>query len=143
MIIQNFRKTVFYKGIGRFSGETFMGEFTFKVSLNPLEVIATDRYYRELLGGNPLSATNSAQEMAFALSQLKYRIDKAPSWWEDVFNPNSNFFDYAIIVEVLNLSYEAEQEFKAKTEENLNKAKERIEKVLKNKKSEEETVQDE
>jgi hypothetical protein len=136
MRIEDFKAYYSYSGVGKSSGQTYMGDFIFKVGLNPLEVIESDRYYRELLGGNPLVATSAAQEMAFALAQLKYRVIKAPAWWSEVFDSQSNFFDYGILIEVLNKAIEAERQFQDETQERLNQAQERISKMIRSKKKE-------
>lgn len=143
MRIEDFKAYYHHSSVGNTSGETYMGDFIFRVGLNPMMVIESDRYYRELLGGNPLVATTAAQEMAFAVSQLKYRVIKAPAWWESVFDPESNFFDYGLLIEVLNKAIEAENSFKEQTQERLKQTQERVSKMIRTKAVKQEEVDNE
>jgi len=39
-----------FDGIGKNSGESFSGDFTVKCYLSPLEILKSDRVYRDLMG---------------------------------------------------------------------------------------------
>lgn len=68
----------------RYNGEInglYTGQFVFKCFLNPTEKLAAGRDYRELLGPNAVMALKHEDNLAFSLSQLKYRIISAPPFW--------------------------------------------------------------
>jgi hypothetical protein len=62
---------------------TYLGTFTFRTSISPIQEIEADRNYRELMGVNPDSSSVRIQNLAFALTQLKQRIISAPPFWAD------------------------------------------------------------
>lgn len=109
-------------------GATYAGTFVFKCYLNPLDSLAAGRLYRELLGQNGHEAGDQERFLAFALSQCKYRITKAPPFWKssnsvvdggDVPDLNliSLILDKAISSEVL-----YKEQLKKRKEEALDKA---------------------
>jgi|ERR1700677_1360796 len=69
---------------GSVSG-TYTGTFTFRCFLTPLQRIAIGREQRALLGESRAFIDTPDYEMeaflAYALTQLKYRIIKAPPFW--------------------------------------------------------------
>lgn len=60
---------------------TYIGTFRFKGFLTPTQQIAANRDYRELLGANPTMVPEHESFLAYALTQLKYRIVSAPPFW--------------------------------------------------------------
>lgn len=60
---------------------TYMGTFRFKCFLLPTERIAAGREYRELLGSNATLVNGHEDNLAYCLTQLKYRIISAPPFW--------------------------------------------------------------
>lgn len=59
----------------------YAGSFRFKCYLSPLQQIAANREYREIMGPNPTFASEHESFLAYALTQLKYRIVSAPPFW--------------------------------------------------------------
>ena len=58
-----------FSGIGKYSGESFSGDFTVRCYLSPMEVIKADKLYRDLMGAvNPHIASSEAHNYSFALS---------------------------------------------------------------------------
>lgn len=68
-----------------FLSGTYTGTFTFRCFLTPLQKIAAGREQRELLGESRTWIETPEYErdnfLAYALTQLKYRILSAPPWW--------------------------------------------------------------
>lgn len=60
---------------------TYIGMFRFKGFLTPTQQIAANRDYRELLGANPTMVPEHESFLAYALTQLKYRIVSSPPFW--------------------------------------------------------------
>lgn len=60
---------------------TYIGTFRFKGFLTPTQQIAANREYRELLGSNPTMVPEHESFLAYALTQLKYRIVSSPPFW--------------------------------------------------------------
>lgn len=80
LIIENNTATWDMRIEGDIAG-TYAGAFRFKCYLSPLQQIAANREYRELLGPNPTFASEHESFLAYALTQLKYRIITAPPFW--------------------------------------------------------------
>lgn len=94
---------------------TYAGAFRFKCYLSPLQQIAADREKRELLGSQPLYASEHESFLAYALTQLKYRIISAPPFWASA-NPATLAGDIAdenIIAAVLDAALGAEIKYKS------------------------------
>lgn len=115
-------------------GGSYKGVFEFRCFLNPIQYIAADREYRDLLGKNPALSDPHADSLAYALIQLKYRIIKAPPFWhsDDSVIPGGAIPDRDIISLILAAATEAEVKFRKslldKQEESVNKLKAIIEK---------------
>lgn len=116
---------------------TYIGSFRFKCYLTPTEKLAAGREYRELLGSNASLAFKNEDNLAFSLSQLKYRILSAPPFWSSAVGINGlagDLPDENIIDEVLEAAVAAELKFTAelqkKKEEAIKKTKEAAEKIL-------------
>jgi hypothetical protein len=59
----------------------YTGLFKFRCALTPLQQIAANREYRELLGENITFAEEHVTFVTYALTQLKQRIVEAPPFW--------------------------------------------------------------
>lgn len=120
--------------VGKQSGETFQGTFKVKCFLTPLDVIKADRLYRELLGNiTPHLATTEAQNMCFALSQLKYRVVKSPSGWKNE-EIDGGHLDMNIVIDVLNNAIKAQEMYQSKSKERLKKLQKQLTKDIKDEK---------
>ena len=117
---------------------TYFGVFKFKCYLTPMERIAAGREYRELLGGNPTLAMKLEDDLAFNLSQLKYRIISAPPFWN-----NGEIPDHEVIDKITDAAMSAELKYRALLEQNrtevLKKAKASAEALLERKEGKGET----
>jgi len=113
-------------------GGTYMGTFTFRCVLSPLQIIEADRDYRDLLGPNPAMVDPVAENLAYALSQLKQRVIKSPPFWTEqaarfggAHIKDTNVLDY-----VLKASFESEIKYREELKENHRKATERLRRAL-------------
>jgi len=106
---------------------TYRGTFKFKCYLTPTETLAAGRAYRELLGANPAFAPDHESFLAYALTQLKYRVLEAPPFWttskEGPFN--GDLADENVISEVLLAATDAEIKYKAQLNQRKKDALER------------------
>lgn len=94
---------------------TYVGAFKFKCYLTPLQQIAANREYRELMGPNPTYASEHESFLAYSLTQLKHRIISAPPFWASQ-NPASFAGDIAdenIISAVLDAALSSELKYKS------------------------------
>jgi hypothetical protein len=106
---------------------TYVGAFRFKCYLSPLQQIAADRERRELLGPQPFAASEHESFLAYALTQLKYRIISAPPFWASQ-NPAELAGDIAdenIIGAVLDAALGAEMKYKSQLKQKKLEAIER------------------
>jgi len=131
--------------------ETYMGNFKVKCFLHPLEIIRADRIYRELIGPiNSMMAGDTAQNYAFAISQLSVRLIDYPDFFK---NPNApdllgSHMPEKVLIGVLNNSIDAETEFRAQQKKTFENTQKRLlakykQKKIKKQVSEEETSEDE
>jgi hypothetical protein len=103
---------------GEFGG-TYSGTFKFRVFLSPTQQLQAGREYREFLGQYSSLATTLELNLAFALTQLKYRILSAPPFWTSTFQDSGmdgNIKDYNIIYDVLDAATRAQEMFKKSVE---------------------------
>jgi hypothetical protein len=117
---------------------SYMGLFKFRCYLNPLQQIAANREYREMLGTNPSFASEHESFLAYALTQLKYRIISAPPFWASA-NPSSlggDIADENIISAVLDAALTSEIKFKSQLKkrkgEALRQSKEALRQSMEN-----------
>ena len=115
---------------------TYRGAFRFKCYLSPLQQIAADRERRELLGANPFSAGEHESFLAYALTQLKYRIVSAPPFWASS-NPATLAGDIAdenVIAAVLDAALGSEMKYKTQLKKKkldaIARAKPAVEKMM-------------
>lgn len=126
------------KETGSLSKDSYMGTFTVKCLLSPMEEIAADKRYRDLLGNNSHLATQNVREKAFALAQLEQRVTEMPPFWENDTIPGGHVRDQNIILLVLDKAIEAQEQFIADKEEELKERQARLTKNIKKKKIEKE-----
>jgi len=121
-----------FDGIGKNSGESFSGDFTVKCYLNPIEVLKSDRLYRDLMGAtSPHLASSEAQNFAFALSQLKFRMVKSPAGWKNT-EIDGGHLDDNIVVGVLNKAIEAQMLYKERSVERMKGLQTKLTEQIKN-----------
>ena len=107
---------------GETTQETYLGTFKVKCILDPMDFIDSDKLYRQLLGDtHPENAHEHTLNIAFALSQLKYRILECPPFWENKRLGGSHIKDKDVIIGILNKATEAEQIYRQKMAEEAEK----------------------
>lgn len=109
-------------------GGKYMGKFKFRCFLTPIQRISANRDYRELLGANPTLVTEDEDRLAYALTQLKYRIISFPPFWDTETMPG-DIPDHNIIQLVLEASVLSESKFRKQLEEKKKQALGRAQKV--------------
>lgn len=129
---------------------TYIGVFKFKCYLDPMEQIKANREYREMLGLNPLTAPEHESWLAYALTQLKYRVVSAPPFWTstlDVSGVPGNIPDENILGEVLSAATDAEVKYRNQLKKRklsaLDRAKKAAERLLQDQVSEDKEGEDE
>lgn len=98
-------------------GGSYTGTFQFRTFLDPLKTLQAGREYRELLGSLAIQATDSEGHLAFALTQLKHRVIKAPPFWTTTLQESGiegNVGDLNIISLVLDAAIRSETLYKEK-----------------------------
>lgn len=122
---------------GQING-TYNGTFIFRCWLDPVRQLQAGREYREFLGQNAGMATETEANLAFALSQIKQRVIKAPPFWTSTAQESGiagNIGDFNIIAAVLDAAIRAEQIYKNKMQKErdllLKKSIEKSEAILK------------
>jgi len=105
----------------------YVGTFVFRAYLTPLEYVACDREYRDLIGKIQTQVDPLADFLAFALVQLKYRIVSAPAFWFDKEVMGGGSVPDRIVLEtLLEASSAVERKYK---EDILEKHSEAIDKI--------------
>ena len=113
-------------------GGTYTGVFVFRTFLDPLRQIQAGKEYRALLGDLAINAGDAESNLAFALTQLKHRIIKAPPFWESTLQDSGiagNVGDLNIIAAVLDAAIRSENLFKEKIQKERDAILERSIKV--------------
>src|ERR1035441_601612 len=96
----------------------YIGAFKFRCFLTPTQRIAANREYRELLGGNPTLTPEHEDSLAYALTQLKYRVISYPPFWEGEDKPIlGDIADTNIISLVLDAAVAAEMKYRKQLDE--------------------------
>lgn len=104
--------------VGAING-TYAGQFVFRCVLTPSQKIAANRDYREMLGVNPTLADEHVSFMAYALTQLRYRIISSPPFWtatQQINGIDGDIVDEDIISEVLDAAVHAQLKYKNQLE---------------------------
>lgn len=123
---------------GRHSKASYMGTFRVKCLLSPLEEIAADKRYRDLLGENSHLAQEHVRRQAFALAQLEQRVIEMPPFWENDTINGGHIEDDNVLLEVLDLAVEAQAKYIAAKAKELSDRKKNLTKKIKKKKIEKE-----
>lgn len=121
---------------GSLSKSTYMGQFTVKCLLSPIEEISADKRYRELLGENPHLAQENVRQKAFALAQLEQRISEMPPFFENDYIPGGHIKDHNVLLEILDFAIEAQETYIKQKEAELKERQARLTKAIKKKKIE-------
>ncbi len=129
--------------VGKHSKDSYMGTFKVKCLLSPLEEIAADKRYRDLLGANSHLAQEHIRQQAFALAQLEQRVIEMPPFWENDSLPGGHIKDTNVLLHVLDLAVEAQEKYINIKEEELKERQKRLTKAIKKKKIEKEPEIDE
>ena len=117
---------------------TYSGAFKFRCFLTPTQRLAAGREHRELLGNQPSLATMHDYNLAFSLSQLKYRVISGPPFWASTVQlsgvsgdvPDENVIDAVLEAAVASeLKYKAQ--LKKKKADAIERAKKAAESLLK------------
>lgn len=122
-------------------GGTYMGTFKFRCVLSPLQIIDADRDYRDLIGNQPSLVSETADNLAFSLSQLKQRVIVSPSFWTENSGrfPGGGVKDFEIISKVLEAAFLAENKYRRLLQEKHETAIKRLQSAIERKKELEET----
>lgn len=110
------------------SKTTLKGMFKVKCILSPLQYIQSDSLFRELLGKtNPQLANDYVSNLCYALSQLKYRIIEAPSWFSGSESEiKGSDIEDNILLYVLDKAVEAEDMYRNIMEKNYEDARKSV-----------------
>jgi len=106
----------------------YFGNFKIKCLLNANEYVKANKEFSDQMGLN--GSINEAEEISFALIQLRHRLLETPPFWKSengVIN-GGDLEDYNVITHIFNTCMEAEKQYKEMMEENYNKTKEKVEK---------------
>jgi len=100
-------------------GGLYVGAFRFHCSLTPLQYLEADRDYRNLLGENASLATTHADNIAYALAQLKQRVLEAPPFWNSAGGRfgGGHIKDHDLIDLLLEAAVQAEMNYRKALEE--------------------------
>lgn len=111
--IENDVATWDISAVGNIKG-TYLGTFKFRCFLTPLQQIAAGREERALVGENIAFAPEHERFMAYALTQLKYRILSAPPFWASATSGSiaGDIPDTEIVSLVLGSAIDAEVKYK-------------------------------
>jgi hypothetical protein len=102
---------------GSTTSTTYSGTFQFRCILDPIRTLQAGREYRELLGKNAILAEDNDVDLAWALTQLKHKVVKAPPFWSSTLQDSDfagNLPDLNIIAMAMEASSVAEQIYKEK-----------------------------
>jgi hypothetical protein len=129
-------------------GGTYAGDFVFRCILTPSQQIAANRDYREMLGANPTLAPEHESFLAYALTQLKYRVVSAPPFWESTRQANGiagDIPDQDVIEAVLDAAVHAQLKYRyelnQKKLELIERAKAAAERIINGRKDEEDDLE--
>ena len=124
--------------VGRLTKDSYMGTFKVKCLISPLEEIAADKRYRDLLGDNSHLAQEHIRQQAFALAQLEQRIIEMPPFWENDTLGGGHIKDTNVVLHVLDQAIEAQEKYVGIKEKELKERQKRLTKAIKSKKIEKE-----
>jgi hypothetical protein len=108
----------------------YTGLFKFRCYLTPLQQIAANREYRELLGQNITMADEHITFVTYCLTQLKQRIIEAPPFWNSTTSGFAgDIEDDNIVAQVLEAAIQSELKYKKVLEQRRIEAVERAKKA--------------
>jgi len=119
--------------IGERTNSTYMGNFRVKCILSPLEEIKADRMYRELVGVNPHLASEHVSQMAYALSQLNFRVLESPPFWNQGEIPGGHIEDKNVILDIFDKTVEAQVTYIEQKGNELVEKQKRLAEMIKSK----------
>lgn len=107
--------------------ETYIGQFKVKCFKTPLDTIKADRFYRELIGSvSPTMASITAQNMAFAISELSVRTLEAPNWFNLKSEVPGSQLSEKVLTEILSKAIEAEEEYRKQQKDKFEAIQKRL-----------------
>lgn len=124
--------------VGKLTKNSYMGTFKVKCLLSPLEEIAADKRYRDLLGDNSHLAQEHIRQQAFALAQLEQRVIEMPPFWENDLLPGGHVKDTNVVLHLLDMAIEAQEKYINIKEKEHKERQKRLTKNIKLKKIEKE-----
>ncbi len=109
------------------SYETYIGVFRTKCFLTPIDIIKADKTYRELIGEiSPLLASNSAQTMAFCISQLSARVTEAPDFFRIRSGLPGGHLPEGVLTAILEKCIEAEELYRKQQRDKFNEIQKKL-----------------
>lgn len=113
--------------IGSADKSTYKGMFKIKCVIGPIQFINSDALYRKLLGeSNPQYASDLAGRLAYAISQLKYRISDCPDWFKSENGMYGSEVQDNILLYVFDKCVEAEMIYREEMEKRAKEAKKEV-----------------
>jgi hypothetical protein len=120
--------TLVYNCKGETTETDYVGTFTVRPKLSPLEVLECDRDRRELLGSpkEGEQVSGDATNLAICLSQLRARVVDSPGWFKDSFGLRISFHDTNIIYDLFKAVVDIENKWKADLKKTAEEAKKKL-----------------
>jgi hypothetical protein len=122
---------------GEVSGTTFNWSFTAKRMLSIRDRITRDGIRRQLIGERPQDAEANTVMRAEMLAFLQVSLTETPKAWKEAGN-GLDLFDDNIILKVYDLTVDGQNKAIEEAEKAGDEAKEKLRKVAKSKKADEE-----
>lgn len=106
--------TFSFHSVGETTGETFTGDFTVKPILSFGARALADADKRRFLGNpeNTASISEDLLSIAIMISQIKYRIIKAPTWFNET-SALEDMVDSNILTELFAKVIDVEKQYRA------------------------------
>jgi hypothetical protein len=96
---------------------TYSGRFEFRCFLSPTQMLEAGRIYRELVGNLGSLCSENDSNLAFCLSQLKFRVLRSPPFWSSSVSESGllgDIPDLNVLALILDSAIRAETLFKQK-----------------------------
>jgi hypothetical protein len=125
-------------------GGTYLGTFKFRTFLTPSQVLDADRDFRELIGPNAQFAATNAENIAYALAQLRHRVIESPPFWKEGSSrfPGSNVKDLECLELVLEAAIASEVKYRKAIAERHAESIKKIQAMMEKRKEEEKINQE-
>lgn len=118
--------------VGARTRTTYTGPFKVKAGMSPFDELSAGRDMRALLGEHGVQAVDHEINIAYALSQLRYRIVEAPGFWSE--KARDGFggadLDSNVILSILDYAIEAEVQSNKRLKEEAKRRLKDLEKSL-------------